>query len=402
MKKNIGILFPSSRKMGVFQYAMSIIEGLSDFCPDFNYTVLYFGEESPKEFLKTKNLENVSFASLDQSPNGFTGKIKILANLLFKKPIFVTNKENKSMLDKAMIDLLIIPFPILFGFENRAPYIVSIPDIMHKYYPKFPEYDFWSRTTRDAVYKTCSENSLLCVVDSTQGLKDLNKFYNIPERKIKPIPYIPPGYIFELKDMDKKEADNLLVKYKLPEKFIFYPAQFWFHKNHLRLVKALRILKEEKNAEVFLVLSGNPGANNKNYATILNLIKEAEMESQVICLGYVSDQEMVALYKKSIALVFCSLGGPTNIPLVEAMVLGTPVLCPNLFAMPEQVGDAGVLFDPFSERDMAEKIYKIWFDESLRKRLSENTKKMAKKITSQEFTKSWVSAIKEALYAKRH
>ena len=134
----------------------------------------------------------------------------------------------------------------------------------------------------------------------------------------------------------------------------------------------------------------------------MELVKEARMEKQIIHLGYVPDEEMVALYKKSLALVFASLGGPTNIPLVEAMVLGTPVLCPNLFAMPEQVGDAGIVFDPFSERDMAEKIFQFWTNENLRKKLAENTKKIAENITSQKFTNMWESAIKEALYGKRN
>jgi len=201
--------------------------------------------------------------------------------------------------------------------------------------------------------------------------------------------------------MTRQEADGLLKKYNLPEKFLFYPAQFWFHKNHLRLVKAIKLIKDEKGKEVILVLSGNPDVNNENYRKVAEFVRNAGLDKQVFFLDYVPDQDMVALYKKSLALVFCSLGGPTNIPIVEALILATPVLCPNLFSMPEQVGSAGLLFDPFDEKDMAEKIYKIWTDESLRRKLSENTKKMAEKITSQEFTKKWESAIKKALYAKR-
>lgn len=51
------------------------------------------------------------------------------------------------------------------------------------------------------------------------------------------------------------------------------------------------------------------------------------------------------------------------------MALGTSLMCSNLFSMPEQVGDAGLLFDPFNIEDMAEKIYRIWRDENLRQEL---------------------------------
>lgn len=387
--------------MGVFQYGLSIVEGLINFCPDFNYTIFYFGEGSPKEFLKVKSFENVNFVSLDAGLNNRLGKLKVLINALLQEPFFVINKKNKDILKTSKVDLLIIPLPLLFGFENKVPYIVSIPDIMHRYYPGFPEYKLWDRIKRDIVYSCSAKKSILSVVDSKQGIYDLHKFYNIPEQKIKAIPYIPPGYIYEYKNMDNTTRDRLISKYNLPEKFIFYPAQFWFHKNHLRLVKALRIIKEEKHSDIPLVLAGNPGANNENYKKVMDLVKEAKMENQVMPLGYVSDEEMVALYKKSLALVFPTLIGPTSIPPLEAIVLGVPVLCSNLFAMPEEVGDAGVLFDPFSEKDMAEKIYKVWTSENLRKNLTENAKKMAEKITSERFTNEWKSAINEALYGKR-
>ena len=397
MKKNIGILFPGSRKMGVFQYGLSIAEGLIDNVADFDYTILYFEKESPEKFLKTKQLRNVNFVSLDGSSNNLMGKLKLAANILTGRPLFVANKKNKKIFENTKIDLLVMPFPLLLGFENNVPYIVSIPDIMHKYYPNFPEYNFLTRLKRDFVYKISSKNSIFSIVDSRQGMEDLSKFYKINKEKIKSIPYIPPGYIFELGDMSQESADSLLLKYNLPRKFIFYPAQFWFHKNHLRLVKALKMIRDKKGLEVNLVLSGDPGANNKNYGEIMDFIKESGVEKQVFCLGYVEDKEMVALYKKAYALIFPTLIGPTSIPPLEAMVLGTPILCSNLFSMPEQVGNAGILFNPFSEEDMADKISQLWNNEDLRKNLVKNAQKMADGITRGSFTSEWKSVIKEAL-----
>jgi len=397
MKKNIGILFPASRKMGVFQYGLGIAEGLINHFSDFDYTILHFSEESPKEFLKINSSAGVKFIALDNRPNNFLGKIKSLANILIGSPIFITNKKNRKILESNKMDLLIIPFPLLFGFENKVPYIVSIPDIMHKFYPKFPEYNFSARVKRDFVYGLSTKNAIFSVVDSEQGKEHLQRFYNVPAEKIKPIPYIPPGYVYDLKNMEAGEAENILKKYKLPDNFIFYPAQFWHHKNHLRLIRALQIIKEEKHIEVKLVLTGNPGANNENFKKVMDLVKEAKMESQIFHLGYVDDKEIVALYKKSTALVFPTLLEPTNIPPLEALVLGKPVLCSFFQENKKQVGNAGVFYDPFSERDMAEKIYQFWSSEELKKTLVEFAKEKSKEITVESHAKKWGAVVSEAL-----
>lgn len=393
--KNIGILFPNSKKGGVFQYALSIIDGLTSFIPNFNYFVLHYNTENPKESIK--NPEKIKFVCLDSQANNILGKIKFLINILLNRPIFNANKKNKEIVKEINLDLLIIPFPLLLGWENKVPYIVSIPDIMHRYYPKFPEYNFRARLKRDFVYNISAKNSLLTIVDSEQGLNDLNKFYKIPREKIKPIPYIPPGYVYEYRDMDLETAESLLKKYRLPQKFLFYPAQFWYHKNHQTLIKAVYLIKNNFNTEISLVLSGDPKANYNNFQKMMDLIKEFSLENQIFNLGYVSNKEIVVLYKKSLALVFPTLIGPTSIPPLEAIILGRPILCSGLFEMPKQIGKAGIFFNPFSEQDMAEKIYQVWSDEKLRKELIKAGKEKAKKITLENYAQKWQAVILEAL-----
>ncbi|MBX4200847.1 glycosyltransferase family 4 protein [Candidatus Parcubacteria bacterium] len=396
MKKNIAILFPVSRKMGIFQYSLTIAEALAGVA-DFNLHILYFGEENPKEFLKVADINDIAFTSLDASGGNLFGKIEFIINWLLRKPVFVINKKNKEALGKLSLDLLILPFPILFGFEHNIPYIVTIPDIMHKYYPGFPEYDVKTRIKRDMVYALSAQKSVLSVTESSQGTKDLNRFYHIPEDKIRAIYLIPPGYLYTYKDMDQAGIQVLLGKYNLPEKFIFYPAQFWFHKNHVRLIESINIVQKKYGQEVHLVLAGNPGANNKNYQQVMGLAEKLGIAGQVHALGYVTDEELVALYKKSTALVYPTLIGPTNIPPLEAMVLGVPVLCSDLFSMPEQLGGAGVLFDPFNSEDMAEKIHQVWTNEPLRKTMIEKGYLQLPRFTSEKYGREWVAVVKEAL-----
>jgi glycosyltransferase involved in cell wall biosynthesis len=146
--------------------------------------------------------------------------------------------------------------------------------------------------------------------------------------------------------------------------------------------------------KVPLVLTGHP---LENYENIMRLIKELGISDQIRYLGFVSETEMVALYKKAAVLVYPTLFGPTNIPPLEAMILGTPVLCSNLFSMPEQVGDAALLFDPFSIEDMAEKIYRIWNDEALRKSLVQKGYDRIKEITQENYASQWETVIEKTI-----
>ena len=391
---NVGILLPSAVGGGVFQYALSIADSLIKYSDRFNYYIIYYDTDS-LNYLCNLNLHSVSSLFIPLRKSSFLGKIGLLFNLAVGGNIFYERKDREtSKLKESNIQLLIIPFPSLFGFCNEIPYIVSIVDLMHKYYPHFPEYPLKERLIRDVVYKNATKYSVLTIVDDQQGMDDLHKFFKIPEEKVHVIPYIPPGYIYVHKDMDLETAESILAKYKLPERFLFYPAQFWYHKNHIGLIKALRHIKQIYEIKIPIVLVGSP---KKSYKKIVNFIRESNISNQIIHLGYVSDIEIVALYKKALALVFPSLFGPTNIPPLEAMILGTPVICSNLFSMPEQMSSAGLLFDPFNIEDMAEKIYKIWIDEDLRQDLVERGYKKVKDMTLENYAKQWEKIIDEAL-----
>lgn len=390
---NIGILFPPTKSGGgVFQYTLSIAESLINYSNKFQYCVVHYDTENPSCFLNTKSNE-MHFISIQHKFIPLTQKIFYFLNLVLGNNFFPV-KKSYAVSKNAKVDFLVIPFPSVFGFSNEIPYIASIPDLMHKYYPDFPEYPLKERLTRDIIYKYAARYSVLSVVDSQQGLEDLHRFFGIPKEKIRVIPYVPPGYLYKYKDMDLETATKILAKYSLAEKFLFYPAQFWYHKNHIRLIKALKLIWQSYKVKIALVLVGS---SQGGYKKVINLIKELSMRNQITYLGYVSDKEIVALYKKGEALAFPSLLGPTNIPPLEAMVLGTPVLCSNLFSMPEQVGDAGLLFDPFSIEDMAEKIYKVWTDQNLRQELIKKGYQRVKNLTLENYAKQWEKIIDEAI-----
>jgi len=86
-----------------------------------------------------------------------------------------------------------------------------------------------------------------------------------------------------------------------------------------------------------------------------------------------------------------------SLPIWEAFYLGVPVVSSDACALTEQVGDAGLLFEPNCVEDMAEKTYKIWTDENLRQKLIKKGYERIKDLTMENYTKQWEQVIEEAL-----
>jgi glycosyltransferase involved in cell wall biosynthesis len=114
--------------------------------------------------------------------------------------------------------------------------------------------------------------------------------------------------------------------------------------------------------DIHLVLAGS---KKNGYKDVLDLCRRTEVRDAVIFLGYVPDVEIPGLYRHARALVMPTYFGPTNIPPLEAFVMGCPVACSNIYGMPEQLGNAALMFSPNSTDEIAEVIEKLWTDDDL-------------------------------------
>lgn len=396
----IGLLHQTDRiDGGVYQYSLSVIEALARNNDGDQYVVvtsdgatsdLSVGGEvvsPPQEgFLSGRLMRKLYNGSLKALP------IPLPLLIPFRFTTLGRWNRRGDATENLRLDLLICPFPTLAARQMGLPYIMVIHDIMHKYYPA--DHPWKEKAYRDVVFKRGAEGSIFTVVDSEQGKMDLHRFYKMPLDRIKVVPFPPPPYLSEHKDLTASEVDSTLRRFDLPQRFIFYPAHFWRHKNHARLVKGLHRIRREHGVEVPAVFVGAP---KESFGEVMSLIKKLGLSRQILHLGYVSDEEIVALYKRAVALVMPTLYGPTNIPIVEALVLGSCCLCSDLFSMPEQVGNAGLVFDPFDERDIAEKVWRIWEDDDLRLDLIDKGRLLAgKRYTPEVFAQRWREIVSQA------
>jgi glycosyltransferase involved in cell wall biosynthesis len=182
-------------------------------------------------------------------------------------------------------------------------------------------------------------------------------------------------------EFDSAELQRVQSRLGLPNRFVFYPAQFWPHKNHLRLIDAFKqVVGQEPKLKLVLT-----GKKRDEYEVVMRTVKEAGLADNVQHLGYVEQADLQAIYHLAAALVMPSLFESVSIPIYESFQTGTPVAASGILSIPEQVGDAGLLFDPFSSSSMAESILKIVSDSELAKELGRRGRKKIASMTQQGY-----------------
>jgi glycosyltransferase involved in cell wall biosynthesis len=251
------------------------------------------------------------------------------------------------------------------AFRTAVPSIYHPHDLQHLHLPDF--FSEQQRAQREANYRAFCAQASMVSVTSQWGRRDLASHYALAPDKIVVIPLAPA--LSAYKEFELDNADASLVSMDLPEDFAFYPAQTWPHKNHLRLIAALALLRA-KGVRVPLVCSGR---QNEHFEAIRAAVEGAGLSESVRFVGFVSHEALSALYRRARLLVMPSLfeaaGGFG--PISEAFAMGVPVACSNVTSIPEEVGDAALLFDPYDVESIAQSIERLWSDAGERGRLVE-------------------------------
>lgn len=345
MKVGVYIPITSKKSGGFFTFEESILKAILQNKSHHEFYFFYYGNPPIKD-----NNFSVKHISLDKFNN-------LPADL---------SSENKSLLNKAAyhynIDLMWFITPLFE--EINIPYIYTVWDLGHRFHPYFPELNYTEVTweEREKRYKRALPKASFVFTGTKVGKKEIVRCYQIPEKKIYTLPLPLPSFVDESCDSNS----DLIRKYRLPVDYLFYPAQFWPHKNHILILLSLRILKEKYNLNASVVFTGLDMGNEK-------YIKEETcrlgLEKEVYFLGFVDRKMLIALYSNAKALLFPSFLGPDNLPPLEAFALKCPVLAAKTDGAREQLGDAAMLINPTHEKKWALAIKLILQNDELRKRM---------------------------------
>jgi glycosyltransferase involved in cell wall biosynthesis len=227
-------------------------------------------------------------------------------------------------------------------------------DIQHVHYPEFFS---WTRRLNRKITYGLSAQYASFIQASSQFIKDdlLASFPGISPRHIEVIPEGVNAPEFSA-PVDGAQLDN----YYLPDKFLFCPAQLWPHKNHITILRALKVIEAEHNLKIPLVLTG------AKYSAAPDIFKFVAQQSMnyVFYLGKVPFKDLVALYQRAAFLITAVLYESSSLPVLEAAAAGTPIIASNIRPNQELAEVLQLnLFSPLDVEDAARLIFSLWTDE---------------------------------------
>jgi glycosyltransferase involved in cell wall biosynthesis len=199
---------------------------------------------------------------------------------------------------------------------------------------------------------------------------------------------IPLGYDQALFNIQ----NEIKIEHQLPERFVLFVGSVEPRKNLRRLLEAYMQLPDRVKKDYKLLIAGFKGWKNKD---IMELLKRAE--GCVEYLGYVSNEMLADLYRSASCFVYPSLYEGFGLPPLEAMACGCPVVVSNVASLPEVCGDAAYYVDPYSVESIAEGMYKVLTDDTLRQNLIKKGLERAKLFSWEKSAREHLKVFEEVL-----
>ncbi|MDB2370984.1 glycosyltransferase [Alphaproteobacteria bacterium] len=273
---------------------------------------------------------------------------------------------------KKNIDLLIFLSPsrhvYLFHTIN---YISTVWDLNHLTHIELNEIrNYGEIVYRDQRYLNTLKQSYRIIVESQTTKEQLVDYYNIPINRVIEIPFLSFFESIEKKDIQKDYSFELLSLDLENMNYFIYPSNYWKHKNHYTLVKAIKLfINKNKNFKFIFC-----GFDKGNYEHISNFILESNLQSHVYLFKFLKEEELMYLYSKCYALIYPSLFGPTNLPILDSWYFKKPVLCSN--NMFQMVGNAALTFDPMNSKEIYQQMITILDKTKYKNLISNGTKRL--------------------------
>jgi glycosyltransferase involved in cell wall biosynthesis len=230
-------------------------------------------------------------------------------------------------------------------------YIYTIWDLCHRDYPEFPEVrSYGAFQVREDLYQRVLKPAQTVLTDSVQLVESIARRYGVDRERMLPMPFGPAPFVTSATATPTAEV---LRKYSLDAGYLFYPAQFWAHKNHVRILEALVLLRARNQRPVVVFSGGDQG----NRAHVERIVATHDLGDQIRFIGFAPTEDMRGLYDGSHAVIMPTYFGPTNIPPLEAWSLQKPVIYSA--HLREQVRDAALLADADDAGQLASAIEKV-------------------------------------------
>jgi glycosyltransferase involved in cell wall biosynthesis len=350
-RKKLGLIFSYDEQwIGGTYYTINLIHALNILSEEEKPEIVTFSNE--EDFTKLQKETDYPYLiceKFDQEKSNIVARIinKITLKVL-KKVIF--NLQYRGHLD-ALFIMQRSGYLDSIPFERR---IYWIPDFQDKHYPEFFTPEGLAKKHNRSQW--IGDNAQNVILSSESVKKDWMHYY--PQYKGKTTVV---HFAVNHPEYDSLDIDQLKNKFNLPEKYFFSPNQFWAHKNHMVVIQAAEMLKQQGNP-VFIAFSGKENDNrNPGYTEKLKAyVKENDLDDVIRFLGFLDRREQLKLMKHAVAVIQPSLFEGWSTVIEDAMAMNQRIIVSDLDVNIEQLGDKGLYFERQNPYELTQKINNIF------------------------------------------
>jgi glycosyltransferase involved in cell wall biosynthesis len=359
---------------GLTTYAVGLLNGLIS--SNRGHEIVFFVSDEAQAFLAARiDVASHARAVVINEPSKTTiERLTMLPVLsVFHKHLRNRRMRHVAKQISAECDVVLFPLCYMATYQLEVPSIVSFHDLQHEAYPQF--FNWRSLRTRRVFFGNTFRHATLIQASSIAMKNDALRVYGdflTPER----VAVIPEGVDYSV--FSGPSDEDARKTYGLPDEFMFYPAQLWQHKNHLRFIEALDLIGRRGGIKIPLVLTG---AEYEAAPAIRRLIADRGLGERVFLLGKVPFPALLSLYRQASYVVSASLHESNCLPVLEAAASGSPMLVSDIPANRESAQFFQLrLFDPLNLENMVTAISEAWENRYANRDAVDANRESARKI----------------------
>lgn len=349
-------------------YATNLVESLAQIDEVNSYTVYVTKREAVERF--SNRWPNFSVRStLPHTP-------------LIRIPLTLSTELRRNPVDVLHVQFTAPPFA-------PCPVVVSIHDLSFEHLPQ--TFKWRSRNQLRITVRRSAKDAAHVIALSKYVRQDLIATYKLSPEKVSAIPLAAPSHFGPVRN--EEELQRVRQTYGIRGAYILTVGAIQPRKNLSRLLNAYSRLRKARVDAPKLVLAGKWAWL---YDETLRAIHDLGVADSVILTGYVPETDLPALYSGAICFIYPSYFEGFGLPPLEAMKCGAPVIVGNQTSLPEVVGDAAVLMDPFDVDAIAAALARVVSDSDLRAQLSVKGLARAQLFNWQETARQTLAIYKRA------
>lgn len=319
--------------MGGRNYLLNLIRVLKLYYHDDIESIVYCSDDISEKDLALLYSDGVDHVRLTSALNQKNSLKNLVSAIILGK-----NKDFEILLKNDNIDL-VLECSTYFGWLFSIPTLAWFPDFQHRRMPHmFSRLGYWKR---EILWQLQVRSHRSIYVSSEVAKKDCEKFLPRSKGRVSVVHFATYPKAFNTDE----DLSLIREKYNLPETFFYLPNQFWKHKNHEVVIKALGIIKESRN-DVVVVASGNTVdlRHEKHFEELEQLINNLGLEYNFIVLGLIDYEDVFKLLRMCKAIINPSFFEGWSSTVEEAKAMGAKMILSDIDVHKEQAHDRATFF----------------------------------------------------------